>query len=473
MGESLLHGEHTRGERFMDSQSSAKAGFGSLMRGFIGPLLLVTLCPPTALLIWYTHTSLGGSVMALWHEAARVGGLQLLASVWLPVMWGSKTAWAIIGAFAVTQLFLMRVLPGPDFHGPETPKGHVPVYKANGVAAFVVTLALFCGGSFGLHLFPASIIYDHFGAIIGALNTSSLVICLLLMLKGRFAPSGPDHGVSGRLLFDYYWGTELYPRILGFDIKQFTNCRFGMMSWPIILLSFAAAQHDRHGVLSDSMIVAVALQLFYVAKFFWWETGYLRSLDIMHDRAGFYICWGCLVWVPCVYTSSTLYLVDHPNVLGLPVAALIFALGVLSISINYLADRQRQQVRATNGRTTVWGKPPVLVDAPYVNERGEHKRTVLLASGWWGLGRHFHYIPEILGAAFWTLPGLFVNFLPWFYVIFLTILLVDRANRDDQRCKKKYGPVWDTYCRLVPNKILPRFGGPRTEQTTVHGAPLP
>lgn len=29
-----------------------------------------------------------------------------------------------------------------------------------------------------------------------------------------------------------------------------------------------------------------------------WETGYLSTIDIMHDRAGYYICWGCLVWVP-------------------------------------------------------------------------------------------------------------------------------------------------------------------------------
>ncbi len=26
-----------------------------------------------------------------------------------------------------------------------------------------------------------------------------------------------------------------------------------------------------------------------------WETGYWGSMDIMHDRAGYYICWGCLV----------------------------------------------------------------------------------------------------------------------------------------------------------------------------------
>src|SRR5205823_2981552 len=168
------------------------------------------------------------------------------------------------------------------------------------------------------------------------------------------------------------------------NLKMFTNCRFGMMAWPLILLSFAAKQQERYG-LSSSMAVAVALQLVYIAKFFWWETGYLRSLDIMHDRAGFYICWGCLVWLPCVYTSPTMYLVHHPINLHLGWATFIFIAGAASILINFLADRQRQQVRATNGDCLVWRRRPSLIEATYQTQTGETKQTYLLASGWWGV----------------------------------------------------------------------------------------
>lgn len=35
--------------------------------------------------------------------------------------------------------------------------------------------------------------------------------------------------------------------------------------------------------------------------------------------AGFYIVWGCLVWVPCIYTSPALYLVKNPIELHFPV----------------------------------------------------------------------------------------------------------------------------------------------------------
>jgi 7-dehydrocholesterol reductase len=438
---------------FARTYESERAG-PRWLRQTLVPAFLITMCPPTAMVVWYTHTALGGSLSTLvsfFREHGLLGGL---SAIWGPVFFGTPTAWAIIGVHALVGLVLMRVLPGKEFLGPVTANGNVPVYKANGVAAFLTTMALFLGASYGLHLFDAAIVYDNFGGILGALNVFSVCFCLMLYLKGRFAPSSSDHGVSGNPVFDYYWGTELYPRVLGWDVKMFTNCRFGMMAWPLILLSFAAKQAETTG-LSDSMMVAVGLQFVYLAKFYWWETGYLRSLDIMHDRAGFYICWGCLVWVPGIYTSSTLYLVNHPNHLGWPLAAGIFVLGVVSIFTNYAADAQRQRVRATNGKTTVWGKAPVLVTGRYVTESGEKKENVLLASGFWGISRHFHYVPEILGALFWTLPALFSDVLPYFYVVFLTALLTDRALRDDNRCAIKYGEDWKKYCSIVRWRIVP------------------
>jgi len=37
------------------------------------------------------------------------------------------------------------------------------------------------------------------------------------------------------------------------------------------------------------MVVSVGLQLIHISKFFIWEMGYMHSLDIMHDRAGWMI----------------------------------------------------------------------------------------------------------------------------------------------------------------------------------------
>ena len=91
----------------------------------------------------------------------------------------------------------------------------------------------------------------------------------------------------------------------------------------------------------------------------------------------------------------------------------------------------------------VWGKPAEYITAGYVNARGEKASSLLLCTGWWGVSRHFHYLPEIMGAFFWTVPALFESPTPYFYVVFLILLLGDRAFRDDVRCRGKYGKHWD------------------------------
>ena len=418
------------------------------------PLLLLTLCPPAVFVIWYINTNLGGSISPLLDLIHNDGLFPTLSMIITPVMLGSATAWKMIGIFAAFQIMLMRLVPGKPFQGPMTPKGNTPVYKANGLACFLITFATFFITSYGLKWFSPTIIYDNLGELFGALNISSLCLCLFLYLKGILKPSTSDHGISGHVIFDFYWGTELYPRVFGWDIKQFTNCRMGMMSWGLFLISYAAAQEELHG-LSNSMAISVALQLIYIAKFFVWETGYFRSLDIMHDRAGFMICWGCLVWVPCVYTSATMYMVHNPIQLSPLLAIAISLLGLAGITINYLADRQRQIVRATDGNCLVWGKKPVLIEATYTTKSGKEKKNVLLASGWWGSARHFHYVPELLAALMWSIPALFFSFMPYFYFVFLTILLLDRAVRHDKLCAEKYGSAWDKYCKKVPYRIIP------------------
>ena len=68
---------------------------------------------------------------------------------------------------------------------------------------------------------------------------------------------------------DMYAGTELYPRIgKHFDIKVWTNCRMGLMSWGLIILCFAAKQYEIYGFLADSMLVSVLLMQVYIFKFF-------------------------------------------------------------------------------------------------------------------------------------------------------------------------------------------------------------
>jgi 7-dehydrocholesterol reductase len=439
-------------ERLTTWAASSESPAVEWLRTALGPALILCVTPPLALLLWIVcnFAPFDGSLSPLF----RAEGWRSVAAHW---PWPTPSAALILFAFAFLEWALLRWLPGRDFEGPVTPSGVRPRYRKNGVAAWLVTHTLFLGASYGLGLFDAGIVFDQFGALLATLVLFALAFCLFLYAKGRRWPSSPDHGISGSFLWDYYWGVELHPRLFGVDLKQLVNCRLSMMGWSVIVWSFAAKQAalDPAAGVSTAMFVSAGLTVLYLFKFFWWESGYLASLDIMHDRFGYYICWGVLAWVPAVYALPVQYLVLHPSELPAPLAALLFAIGVAAIGLNYAADAQRQRVRATGGATTVWGKAPELIRAPYETRDGKRHESLLLVSGWWGVARHFHYLPELTLALMWSLPAGFTHFLPYVYVVFLSVLLCDRALRDEARCRRKYGTSWEIYCRRVPWRIVP------------------
>lgn len=140
----------------------------------------------------------------------------------------------------------MRLLPGKEYRGPTTAKGNVPIYKDNGLFSFFVStfgyIAFSNKGFF--NFYEIGIFYIYYRQMISALCVFAFFFCAFLCLKGHFFPSSTDCGSSGSIIMDYYWGMELYPRILGFDVKQFTNCRFGLMLWAILPISFLGYNYD-------------------------------------------------------------------------------------------------------------------------------------------------------------------------------------------------------------------------------------
>lgn len=95
------------------------------------------------------------------------------------------------------------------------------------------------------------------------------------------------------------------------------------------------------------------------------------TIDIILDRAGYYICWGCLCYIPGLYSIFGYYMASHPIALGYTKALAILGAGLACVAINYIADWQRQDVRATNGNTTVWGRKPEIIRAKYITSSGK------------------------------------------------------------------------------------------------------
>lgn len=420
------------------------------------PIFIIFAAPNFMLTLWYGAVHLGGSYYRLfefYREFGLIGGQWKL---WTMTPLLSPFSLAVLGGYMAWSLLTMRLLPGRRFEGPLTPNGHLPVYKDNGFLCYLVTMAAFTGIAFYLkaHGSSVTVVYDRFNELLVTINVFSLVFCLFLYLKGILAPSTPDHSSTGNILFDYYWGTELYPRVFGFDVKVFTNCRFGMTSWPLLVCIFAIKSYELHG-LRECMVITTVLQMLYLTKFFWWEGGYYRTMDIIVDRAGFYICWGCLVFVPGFYTSVSLYMVNQAVDLGYLSSGAILLGGLISLFVNYDADAQRQYVREQNGNCKVWGKPAKVIEAKYRLTSGEERTSILLASGYWGLSRHFHYVPELTLSFCWSAGAGFQHIMPFTYSIFLFMLLMHRSFRDDWKCRAKYGKYWEQYCKKVPYKVVP------------------
>jgi 7-dehydrocholesterol reductase len=405
-------------------------------------------CPLVVIALWMICAHFDGSVLAFYK------GIDW-ATFWALCPRPTWAAARMLLVFGILEWLLLVLLPGKTHLGPVTPAGNRPRYRMNGFAAWLATHAILLVAAYALDLFRLGEVYDNLGSIIVITNILALTLCGVLYWKGIHRPSSTDAGASGNFVWDYFWGVELHPTFFGESLKQFVNCRLSMMGWSVIVLSCAAKQWEMVGHVSNTMVVTASLQVLYLAKFFWWESGYFGSLDIMHDRFGFYIFWGVAAWVPALYTIVSQYQVAHPVDLPFPIALGIFAFGVLSIWANYDADAQRQRVRETGGKTRVWGKPPLTMTAKYATADGKERESLLLLSGWWGISRHFHYVPEIGLALAWTLPAGFSHVIPYAYVAFLTVLLVDRAGRDDRRCSAKYGADWARYCEKVPWRILP------------------
>lgn len=326
--------------------------------------------------------------------------------------------------FASLQYVMYLVLPGKSYLGPPEQDSNgnavqVP-YVQNAIPALLLTTFLTTRA-------PMDVTGDWkrwitFGNIVG------LAIVWVL-----------TYPVTS--LRDWYCGKVLHPvDDMGVDWKLFIASRIGMMAWAMAAVSVLVSPNVSLGA-----AVSAALQYGYLFRFFWWEDGYVYSMDQQHDRAGFYICWGCLsavpmlYWLPLVMAPQAVYAWDLPVCAGLLLAGTLFQI------LLYDVDRQKQEFRAQPNTYTVWGKPAKFVTHPTTGAK-------LLCSGWWGVSRHSHYLFEVLSALCWCAP---VGGWSYVYPAYLATLLVHRCFRDDERCAAKYGQTWTEYCSKVPYKIVP------------------
>jgi len=385
--------------------------------------------------LWVCLTYYGG---ALAGPASISDIPQLLRYVPSPT-W---TAVLLYGAWLLLQIVLQLVAPGRIRPGTPLADGARLPYYLNGWFAFWCTWAVLLLAVWRGWISP-TIGYDQFGPLMTTANIVAFLFAALLYVWGKRSPDG---ATSGDAVHDYVMGVALNPRIRGFDLKYFCESRPGLILWVAINASLAAAQYRLHGRVTTPMILVNAFQFLYVADYFFHEEAIVTTWDIKHERFGWMLGWGCLVWVPFTYTIQAYYLVTHTHDLSAFATIGLVVLNMAGYVIFRGANIQKHRFRMDPNRP-VWGRPPAYIQTT--------NGALLLTSGWWGVARHLNYFGDLLMGLAWCLPAGFEHPLPYFYIVYFLILLIHRERRDHRMCLAKYGQDWEAYCQRVRWRIVP------------------
>jgi Delta14-sterol reductase len=354
---------------------------------------------------------------------------------------GALMVLGFMGALFVGSI----VLPGLERNGYPQPDGSRKRYRLSGMTLFffahvVVVVATF---AWGVSLAP---VVRHFWALFVAANAVAFAITAALFISARRRPHRlhVPHPEGNRLpetVKDLWFGAELNPTWVGVDIKMYMY-HPSLIGAYLIVAGFAYLQYERHGLITPQMWCFVGFWFGYLFTHYVKEEFMLSTWDVISENFGFMLVWGDLVYVPFLYSLPGWWLVDQVEPWtvaqwGPLVAFYLFCLWVFRES-NWQKERYKQ-----DHAVHIWGKP-----AETVGGR-------LLVSGWWGLGRKINYTGEIGVYLAFALTTGFQSWGPYLLPLSLTLLLVQRAARDDKKCRTKYGELWTEYCRRVRFRMLP------------------
>lgn len=319
-------------------------------------------------------------------------------------------------------------------------------------AAFLVFLITYGTAvllSFGLGALDISWVAVNFIPLTTASIIFSSALAVLVYLRSFRQGALLAHGgTSGVVVYDFWMGRELNPRILRVDIKEFCELYPGMIGWGLLNLAFAYQQYQKLGYVTNAMILVNAFELWYIADGLYNEKSILTTMDITTDGFGFMLSFGDLCWVPFTFSTQARYLADWPRQLS----TLSF-LGILLVQgLGYYV------FRGANGQKDTFRRDPNHPSVAHLRAMPTARGTKLIISGWWGAARHINYLGDWIMGLAWCLPcgvqGL-LSVVPYFYCIYFASLLVHRERRDEAACRSKYGADWEKYCRLVPSRIIP------------------
>lgn len=312
-------------------------------------------------------------------------------------------------------------------------------YRINGIFVMVLAVAIwFVVG--GLGLVPYDWLYNR--------RWSGLVGAVALGLIGSVAVVAGAPGVKGNVIADFFLGRRFSPQFFGgrVDAKMILYL-VGATMLALNILSFAAHNTLTYGF-SAPIVLYCALFFWFLIDYMTFEHVHLYTYDLVAERVGFKLVFGCLAFYPYFYPIGLWAVADRAPSQASPILFVIAALVFFAGWTLARGANMQKFVFKRNPQQTFLGliEPRVITDG---------ERSVL-CSGFWGVSRHINYLGEVLMASGLTLalgyPGVLVA---WLYPLYYVILLSTRQIDDDKRCRIKYGELWEEYEKRVRWRIIP------------------
>lgn len=198
----------------------------------LGTGAIVAFCPLLVIIIQIALIHFDGSIFDALFAIVRLGPVEYV-SLFAPRP--TTAGFAIYGFWLLFQVVLYRFLPAQRCYGQTTPAGHLLGYNVNGTAAWAVSHLAYAIAVYNDWL-DAAIVAKNWMPLILAFNVYGYLLSAFAFVKAHVYPTHEDdRKFSGSLVYDFYMGIELNPRIGDwFDFKLFHNGRPGIVAWTLM-----------------------------------------------------------------------------------------------------------------------------------------------------------------------------------------------------------------------------------------------
>ncbi|KAG0147721.1 hypothetical protein CROQUDRAFT_91046 [Cronartium quercuum f. sp. fusiforme G11] len=392
------------------------------------------------------------------------------------------SAFKLYGGFMFYQVFLAWIMPGVWQEGLPIPSlnGGKMRYYCNALSSWYATLVtVFILDRFTPY-FKIVDIFDQLGHLMTIATffgfTTSAWYYIVPVLQGQSVR------MSGNMVYDFFMGSSLSPRIGHIDVKLFAEVRIPWILLFLIALSGSVKQYETLGYVTANsafMVLATGLYINACSK---GEECIPLTWDMCYEKWGWMLCYWNFAGVAFTYCHSVIHITKQdPSqyTYSTPAVVLLYVTYLTAYYVFDTANSQKARFKmeqdcGSEVTQRIHGFPQL----PYGTLKNpkmivlEDGRRKLLVDGWWAWCRKPHvsqihldeaernlthyfarsqnYTADFIQALCWALSAGQGSWIPYFYPAFFLCMIAHRCTRDFDRCSRKYGKGWDEYCREVP-----------------------